>query len=268
MYSNADYFVLIRIKFCKLATEFKTTAFMCTVTYIPLENNNFVLTSNRDESPLRIPLAPDFYEIQGRNVLFPKDKDAGGTWIGVSDMNRVLCVLNGGFDRHVRKPSYRLSRGILVKELLVSDTIETTIRNYDFHDIEPFTLVIVDWSEKLRCTELVWDGENAHIKEIKDSPTVWSSSTLFTQSMKVERKKWFEQFVLQNDLQPQDLLRFHLETAPDNKEYGVIMDRGFVKTTSVTQITKSDDQISMEFRDLSNGMVTTRSMSSMHSINE
>lgn len=241
---------------------------MCTVTYIPLKKDNFILTSNRDESPLRIPLAPDFYELNGRKVLFPKDRDAGGTWIGVSDIKRVLCVLNGGFDWHERKPYYRLSRGLLVKELLVCDEIEQTIQNYDFQDIEPFTLVIVDWSIELFCLELVWDGENAHIRSIQDEPTVWSSSTLFSQSMRVERKKWFEQFILQNDLQPKDLLRFHLETAPDNKEYGVIMDRGFVKTTSVTQIVKQNDSVSMDFRDLSDGNITSKSMSYLHSVNE
>jgi hypothetical protein len=26
---------------------------MCTVTYLPLENDGFILTSNRDESPMR-----------------------------------------------------------------------------------------------------------------------------------------------------------------------------------------------------------------------
>ena len=268
MSRGVEYFLFIRVKFCKLLPVFKTQAFMCTVTYIPLKNNNFILTSNRDESPSRIPLAPEYYELNGRKVLFPKDRDAGGTWIGVSEVKRVLCVLNGGFNWHERKSSYRLSRGVLVRELLVCHDIKTSIKNYNFHDIEPFTLVIVDWSNDLVCLELVWDGESPHLRTIEDEPTVWSSSTLFSQAMKVERNKWFEQFVLQNDLEPQDLLRFHMETAPDNKEYGVIMDRGFVKTTSVTQIIKQDEIVSMDFKDLSTGKHTSKHMTYAQSVNE
>ena len=35
---------------------------MCTVTYLPLENNNFILTSNRDEDPNRKTIPPNTYE--------------------------------------------------------------------------------------------------------------------------------------------------------------------------------------------------------------
>ena len=75
---------------------------MCTVTIIPQENNGFVLTSNRDEAPDRVSLAPDFYLVDGIKLLFPKDK-MGGTWIGVSEKNRVVCLLNGAFEKHERK---------------------------------------------------------------------------------------------------------------------------------------------------------------------
>ena len=51
-------------------------------------------------------------------MLFPKDKTAGGSWIGVSDKNRVLCVLNGGFAFHQRQSFYRLSRGVVMRDLL------------------------------------------------------------------------------------------------------------------------------------------------------
>ncbi len=34
---------------------------MCTVTYLPLGNNDFILTSNRDEQPSRETLEPKEY---------------------------------------------------------------------------------------------------------------------------------------------------------------------------------------------------------------
>ena len=65
----------------------KTIVFMCTVTIIPKGDNDFVLTSNRDEAPQRISLAPKVYTIDDTRLLFPKDKLSGGTWIGVSEKN-------------------------------------------------------------------------------------------------------------------------------------------------------------------------------------
>ena len=61
---------------------------MCTVTYLPLGNNEFILTSNRDESPVRKTILPKKYFENGVEILYPKDELAGGTWIGTSNKNR------------------------------------------------------------------------------------------------------------------------------------------------------------------------------------
>jgi len=52
---------------------------MCTVTFIPQGNNNFILTSNRDEAIGRKTLPPDFYDIEDTKMLFPRDAVAGGS---------------------------------------------------------------------------------------------------------------------------------------------------------------------------------------------
>jgi len=57
---------------------------MCTVTFIPLENKNFVLTSNRDEAPNRTTIPPRNEGVELVMILAPKDALAGGTWIGSS----------------------------------------------------------------------------------------------------------------------------------------------------------------------------------------
>jgi len=42
---------------------------MCTVTYLPLADNRFILTSNRDEGVMRKPaLMPEVYEIAGKQA--------------------------------------------------------------------------------------------------------------------------------------------------------------------------------------------------------
>ncbi|MEX1384312.1 NRDE family protein, partial [Lutibacter sp.] len=140
-------------------TDYSNFDSMCTVTFLPLKNNGFILTSNRDETPFRETIPPKKYEEDGVEMVFPKDKLAGGTWIGTSSKNRLVCVLNGAFTKHKRATSYKKSRGIIAKEILKSDNLETYINALDLINIEPFTMVLVDWNnDNLDLFELVWDA--------------------------------------------------------------------------------------------------------------
>lgn len=226
---------------------------MCTVTLIPVENNNFVLTSNRDEAPNRTTLSPDFYVVDNTKLLFPKDKVAGGSWIGVSDKQRVLCILNGGFFMHERKASYRMSRGVVMKDLLIAKNLDKAINNYNLEGVEPFTLVIVEWDSSLEFKELVWDGIKKHFNKLPLQPKVWSSSTLYNDSMKKERLQWFSDFSKKHHLSSSSIMEFHKTAGKGNEDYGVIMDRFFVKTTSITQIIKTQNEVNMHFENLQMG---------------
>lgn len=223
---------------------------MCTVTVIPLKNNDFVLTSNRDEAPNRKSLAPNFYKYKGEQLLFPKDEQSEGSWIGVSENKRLICLLNGGFEIHERLPQYRLSRGVVVKDLLVAKDIVVAIEDYDLNDIEPFTIVVVEWEDELSFYELVWDGSKKHFQKIPLQPRIWSSSTLYNKTMRSERQQWFDDFIKDKELSPDAMFKFHTETQSDNINYGVIMDRGFVKTTSVTRVVKKNEDVTMCYFDL------------------
>ncbi|MCX7550814.1 NRDE family protein [Xanthomarina sp. F2636L] len=223
---------------------------MCTVTFIPLENSNFVLTSNRDEALQRKTLDPDFYLEDGVNLLYPKDKMAGGTWIGVSDKQRLICLLNGGFTMHERQDKYRLSRGVVVKDLLTSNHVLKTIEAYNLLDVEPFTIVLVDWQEGLNVFEFVWDGIVKHIAKLPLEPRIWSSSSLYTKQMKRARIDWFEGFKNDKKLTSKNILEFHNSAGKENLDFGIIMDRGFVKTTSITQVEKCNQKIEMTFINL------------------
>ena len=235
---------------------------MCTVTLIPLEGANFILTTNRDEAPKRATLAPDFYWEKGVKLLYPKDKVAGGTWVGLSSKNRLVCLLNGGFTKHIRQESYRLSRGIVVKDLMISDHVLESIKNYNLLGVEPFTIVLMDWNLGLDFHELVWDGTTKHLKKLPLETHIWSSSPLYTENMKQARSGWFQQFKLEKELNPNTILEFHKTAGAPNKEFGVIMDRGFVKTTSITQVIKQEDNIDMRFLNIQKGTETTTNFTS------
>jgi len=177
---------------------------MCTVTYIPLGKNDFILTSNRDESPLRETIPPKNYVEEGVKLTYPKDEVAGGTWIGLSDKKRLVCLLNGGFKIHKRAGSYRMSRGVIVKKILKTDNAVREIEDFDFNNIEPFTIVLVDWQKELKAYELVWTGEEKFFKVLEQQPKMWSSSTLYDDSMKKLRNIWFEEWIKNSEELTQD----------------------------------------------------------------
>ncbi|GAA3578117.1 NRDE family protein [Snuella lapsa] len=241
---------------------------MCTVTIIPKGSHDFVLTSNRDEAPDRISLAPEIYNIGNAKALYPKDVVSNGTWIGLSERNRLVCVLNGGFEYHERKASYRLSRGIVAKDIMVAGDLKMAVDTYDLNGVEPFTMVIVDWDTVLKFYELVWDGEIKHFKDLPLEPAIWSSSTLYTAFMKAERLHWFETFKQNNSMDASSLMEFHKTAGQGNLDYGVVMDRGIVKTTSITQVVKQKGRVEMLYEGLENNLVVTKELNLSEVVND
>ena len=224
---------------------------MCTVTFIPRSFSDFVLTSNRDEAPSRLTIPPQKYDLNGTTLLFPKDSVAGGTWIGVSEKQRLICLLNGGFKAHVREESYRMSRGVIVTDLMQVSDFSDAITSFDFSGIEPFTMIVVDWENDLQLLEVVWDGTQHYVTEKPIAPQIWSSSLLYSEEVKAEREQWFSSFLFEH-MRPgsENALKFHTNAGNGNPETNLIMDRGFVKTKSITQITKDNGTVGMRYEDL------------------
>ena len=221
---------------------------MCTVTYLPLKKNQFILTSNRDVGYIRQKaLTPKKYEVNGVELYYPKDGKAGGTWIGTSSKKRTLCLLNGGFVNHRSGGSYRSSRGKIVLDLLKCDNIERELRTIDLIDIEPFTLVIVDWQTELKLMEFVWDGKTGHLKDLPQEMYIWSSSTLYTEEMKTLRKNWFDGWKKKNPIDQESILKFHHEAGIGDPNVDVILKRERVGTVSITSIIKDSKGIKMNY---------------------
>lgn len=223
---------------------------MCTLTFIPKSDTEFILTSNRDEAPNRSTSHPKVYHEGGVRLLYPKDDLAGGSWIGVSDKERIISLLNGGFMAHERQSEYRMSRGIILKDLLVAEDVFKTIDNYNFMGIEPFTIVMVNWANRSQIHQLVWDGEAVHFEEKPWAPQIWSSALLYSEEMRKMREVWFAEFLFEK-IAPteEELLYFHKNAGSGDTNTDLIMDRGFVKTKSITQISLSDN-LHMRYEDL------------------
>jgi uncharacterized protein with NRDE domain len=224
---------------------------MCTVTYIPLGNSDFILTSSRD-----IPFSreraehPKKMEEDGVELCYPKDGKAGGTWIGLSEKKRLICLLNGGFDYHTSRTKYAKSRGLIVKELLKANDLHKGFQKIDLENVEQFTLTIVDWHKELELIEFVWDGTKKYIKLMSQEPHIWSSSTLYDISVKQLRREWFKKWQKKNEISQKSILDFHHNAGIGDACIDVMMNRGLGGTVSITSIKKENDQLSMHYEDV------------------
>lgn len=233
---------------------------MCTITLFPLGGNekSFILTSNRDEATGRKTLPPQFSQHKGRKLLFPRDSVAGGTWIGISDWQRLVCLMNGGFEKHQKSRTYRKSRGLVVRDLLTAESSDKFFQSYEFFGIEPFTIVMVEWEVKLRFMQLVWDGQQLHIKQLPLQEHIWSSSPLYSPEMREIRQKWFREWKEAEGLSAESMLKFHHEAGIGNKELDLIIDRGFLKTQSISQVVNNGNEISFWYEELESGKIYTK----------
>jgi uncharacterized protein with NRDE domain len=218
---------------------------MCVLTYLPLPDGGFILTHNRDEStarPKAIP--PSQYWLNGQSVIYPKDPQAGGTWVATSAAF-TLCLLNGAFEKHDHTPHYRQSRGLVILDFFKFNNLSNFLRDYQFADIEPFTLIIIDQFNACELTELRWDGTGVYIdKKDSQQPYIWSSATLYSAEVRHNRQKWFDDWVRQNPgFEPEQILQFHHTGGNGDVENDLKMNRnGALLTQCIVQIKYKNHQ--------------------------
>ncbi len=225
---------------------------MCTVTFIPARGN-FFITSNRDEKLSRKDaIAPLMHRHNGWNLVYPKDAEAGGTWIALNENGNAAVLLNGAFIYHRSQPPYRQSRGVMFLEVLSSDYPAWTFSKIDLMGIEPFTFIVF---ENGSLYEFRWDGIEKYCKQLSSSrPHIWSSATLYDGLVIKKREQWFAKFLNRtpNPTQ-QDMLNFHRFSGDGDKENDLYMERdGVYSTVSITSILLNEDSGVMKYYDLKN----------------
>jgi len=223
---------------------------MCTVSFIPVRDN-FVITSNRDEKTIRKnAIRPGLSIYNGRKLFYPKDGDAGGTWIVMKENGDAAVLLNGAFICHTAEPPYRLSRGIILLDIISTERPSLTFTKIDLKDIEPFTLIIL---ENNCLYEFRWDGTEKYCKQLSiNRGYIWSSFTLYDGFAVKKREQWFASF-LNNYPTPtqQDVINFHRFTGDGDKQNDLMMTRdGMYRTVSITSILLTKDRASMKYLDI------------------
>jgi uncharacterized protein with NRDE domain len=211
-----------------------------------------IITSNRDEQVIRPAIAPQKYTINNKELLFPKDPKAGGTWYAVDENANVLVLLNGAAEKHIMNSPYRRSRGLIVLDLIGSDSPIHSWTEIDLENVEPFTIVLY---ENQQLYQLRWNGEEKETISLDTSRAhIWSSSTLYPKEVREKRAEWFASYLYSKEtVTEKDMLHFHQYTETGNCENGLVINRNdILKTLSITQTVIENNKLILYYSDLIN----------------
>jgi len=226
---------------------------MCTVTFIP-SRHQVCFTSNRDENTLRArAIYPEVYRFSTGKILFPKDADAGGTWIAVHENGDAVVFLNGGITKHIPNPPYRKSRGLILLELIDSSGPFDVFQSLNLKRIEPFTAIIWQAGNLYECR---WDGSAKYVVQPDHSvPHIWSSVTLYGPEVIARREQWFREWLNEHpDPTREDILKFHQFTGDGDSRNDLRMNRdGETFTVSITSLQIDSSGSSIKYLDLRTG---------------
>lgn len=177
---------------------------MCIVSFV-VNDSSFILTFNRDETSVRPALPPAYHHENGLTILSPTDQSKGGTWIGYNG-RFAACLQNGAFEKHHRHPPYRMSRGLILKEILNETLSVETFNETMFEGIEPFTMSIYNPKENtLKIYR--YDAEHLHLQTIAPlQQTIICSATLYDNEARTVIRSQFEALT---GLSPDDLFEFN-----------------------------------------------------------
>ncbi len=212
---------------------------MCIVSIFSDNLGNFILTHNRDETILR-PSSDGIqtHEIFSKSFTGPMDLVSGGTWIYYSE-NYAVCILNGAYEKHSHRPPYRMSRGLVILQLLKYNSMDGFIDEVNLDGIEPFTMIMLNRNSDEKKI-LVWDEIQKYKEDVSEEKIiVRSSSPLYSIEEKSSHKQAFENLE-KLDSQTIFQLQDELKMLENNKF-------PTVQTTSITQIIQNHQQIDLKF---------------------
>jgi uncharacterized protein with NRDE domain len=207
---------------------------MCCLTIYKDENNQVIFTHNRDENISRN--ASFLLSKVGKTSFFtaPIDPVSNGTWIG---SNGVLtaALLNGANTNHEKKFFYKQSRGSIIPTFFECQDINAFMSSFDPCDFEPFTLLLFNKSED-RLVEIIWNEITLEERALDtDKAHIYSSSTLYTDNIKNERKSLFHDYISKPQT-AESIMDLHSKEGIDHNQYFNVTVTKEIKTLSIIQI--------------------------------
>ena len=177
---------------------------MCCLTIYKTKDDKLIITHNRDEQKSRHVSANQIVcEMFGdKGVWMPKDKQSRGTWIA-TDGHMAGALINGFKENHIKKTTYKASRGTIIPSLFLSQNVDRFIDEFDPHGYEPFTLLIIEKEKGM--IEYGWNEQEVHLKNLDTNQSyIYSSSTLYNEEVMKYREQLFFEW-LKNDCSENDI---------------------------------------------------------------
>lgn len=225
---------------------------MCTVSFVKTADK-VIITSNRDESVIRLnAIHPKNYKVNIKNVIYPKDPKAGGTWYVVDEKGTIIVLLNGADEKHQVLPPYRKSRGLIVLDIIGHVSPKESWDTIDLENIEPFTLVLY---QEGKLYQLQWDGMMKQRLSLDiNKKHIWASATLYPKEIRAKRADLFHAFLdNKKRISENEMYRFHRYTEEENPENGLVINRNnLLKTLSITQSVVEENKVTIKHYDLIN----------------
>ncbi len=222
---------------------------MCTISIVPC-GKNIIFTFNRDEHPNR--KTPEYLsqkKLAHKNIYYAKDVKASGSWFAVDDKGNIAMLFNGAFVKHIKAEKYTKSRGIVLLEIFSSINCLRHFNQYDFTNIEPFSIILYERKDLYR---LVWDGNKSEVINLDKSENhIFSSCTIYTKEIQNARKNWLQFFIENNKTTEENIFNFHTTYKKRDDENGLIMKRDdTLQTLSVSQAVINNNQVKVQHMDM------------------
>jgi len=208
---------------------------MCCLTIYKTKDDKLIITHNRDEQKSRHVSANQIVcEMFGdKGVWMPKDKQSRGTWIA-TDGHMAGALINGFKENHIKKTTYKASRGTIIPSLFLSQNVDRFIDEFDPHGYEPFTLLIIEKEKGM--IEYGWNEQEVHLKNLDTNQSyIYSSSTLYNEEVMKYREQLFFEW-LKNDCSENDIWHLHALKGNDHGHFLNVNYNAEISTVALSQI--------------------------------
>jgi hypothetical protein len=170
--------------------------------------------------------------------LAPRDTEAGGTWIAVTERGLCLALLNGQVASPIAAERPYRSRGDLILDLLSvagADHAMTRLSDLDLPAVRPFRLLAIDRCGPVRMAR--WEEGVLEIAPRLESAPPLTSSSFATEEVCGHRIRLYHES-FPDGTEPTDakLLAYHSSHLPERGARSVCMHRKDAGTLSLTWV--------------------------------
>lgn len=226
---------------------------MCTVSFIPCTDSEYLFGSNRDE--LKSRSKADFPDWRNEKSWFgPLDSKAGGTWFGINRHGTAASLINNyqGKNPLLVDNKNAKSRGLIIPAVLQlssKSAVSDYITSLTIQDFNPFELIMV-FQDPMSLVRWSWNGKQVSIHNEPLVPQIWISSgkslDIVTQNRLAVFVDWCQKYSEPTLI---DLREFHCSQYPERGALSVAMHQEIVQTVSTTLAHVKKNRITMDYCD-------------------